>query len=241
MPESSGSAGDGQLPESSGSVADGQLPESSGSAGDGQLPESSGSAGDGQLTERSGSSGDGQLRESAFQKKLDFSETLHSSDSDESISDKLEFSSVIIPIDMLNIMFTNSICTYCHEHSLRASAVKNEGLVAKIQVMCGNCDKRMEFWAGERMKPEENATSTFIPLSLNRRAVRGAVESYAHHSGMSQLLASLYLPNIYQSSYRGHLKQVVQHLNEVSLVILIQFKKIITIIKLNIMIIIRVA
>ena len=217
MPESSGSA-DGQLPECSGS-ADGQLPECSGSAGDGQLPESSGSAGDGQLPESSGSAGDGQLRESAFQKKLDFSETLQSSDSDESISDKLEFSSVLIPIDMLNIMFTNAVCKYCHENSLRASAVKNEGLVAKIQVMCANCDKRMEFWAGERMKPEENATSTFTPFSLNRQAVRGAVESAAHHSGMSQLLASLYLPNMHQSSYRGHLTHVVQHLNEVSLVI----------------------
>ena len=84
---------------------------------------------------------------------------------------------MLIPIDMLNIMFTNAVCKYCHEHSLRASAVKNEGLVAKIQVMCANCDKRMEFWAGKRMKLEENA------------------------------------------SYRGHLKHVVQHLNEVSLVI----------------------
>ena len=180
------------------------------------MTESSGSVADGQLPESSGSAGDGQLSESTFQKKI--SEILHSSAGDESKSNKLDFSSVIIPIDMLNIMFTNSLCKYCHEPSLRASAVKNEGLVAKIQVMCANCDKRMEFWAGERMKPEENATSTFTPFSLNRRAVQGTVESAAHYSGMSRLLASLHLPNMHQSSYRGHLKHVVQHLNEVSLV-----------------------
>ena len=156
-------------------------------------------------------SGSAEISQTASHKKL----MRNLEDSEYSLlGDTLEFSSIIIPLHMLNKMFSMAIYKYCGNDSLHASAVKNEFLVSNIQVIC-SCGKSFEFWAGDRVNPKENSVSTFTPFSINRHAVMSSSESGSHYSGLSQMLASLYLPNMHHKSYQNYLKYICQTLKEV--------------------------
>ena len=105
----------------------------------------------------------------------------NSDDSGDDISDgTLPFTSVIIPLNILYLLFSMAVCKYCGKDSIRAVALKNEGPVTNMLVSCDGCEKSVQFWIGEGITPDNSSESTFISFALNRQAVRGSVPSLLH-------------------------------------------------------------